>query len=106
MIVTFTELDEFLTDLKSEVGAAGEHVDDGIVRIALQRMKPNHTTTEYALAAGFSSLGELRQLELHCGTDFAPDTEGEQAANAVISQIEAFCKEANLTVRGGRFQSE
>ena len=106
MIVTFTEISDFLKDLKAAVNGEGERVDDGVVRIALQKTKPNQTTTEYALTAGFSSLGELRQLEVFCGTDYSPDNAGEHAAEAVISEIETFCKEAKLTVRGGRFQSE
>ena len=106
MIVEFDNLEEFLTDLRAAARSEkGEAVDDGIVRLSISARDLSQTSREVFLTAGFSSLGELRQLHVCLGTDFArQEPQAWNAAEAMAQSIRGVAGELQLIVRGGRFQ--
>ena len=118
MNVSFSDTAEFLDDLKYELEAEETlrkeiactedeaevcRIDDRSVRVSLTKSKTSETSVDYTLAAGFTCLGELRQLQIHCGTDFLPSTDGSDSAKSMCGEIEQFCRDHSLFVRGGRF---
>lgn len=100
MIVSFSNLAEFLADLKAEAA-----VDDKIVRLSVTEIPVNETQVNITLTAGFMSLAELRQLSISCGTDYLPSQkEGSEKANSMAEEIRSMCRENDLIVRGGKFE--
>lgn len=106
MTVAFDDVLQFLEDLKAAAQSEeGEAVDDRLVRISISKRELSQTSTEVSLTAGFASLGELRQLSVFCGTDFARNgTEAGERSQLISDQIQKACKALGLTVRGGRFE--
>jgi hypothetical protein len=105
MIVSFTNLDEFLNDLRVEAHGEVPTVDDGIVRVCVEEREINPTQQTVTLTAGYTSLTELRQLTLDCGENFRPSKlEGSHKAIDISNRIRAACDEHQLTVRGGKFE--
>lgn len=107
MTVRFGSIEEFLDDLRAAATRSdeGETVDDGMVRVSIERDELSLTSWRRTFTAGFSSLGELRHLTLDCGVDYErQEPTGQKTADLLAKSVRDLCAELKLTVRGGRFE--
>lgn len=101
-MIEFLSVGEFLSEVQAE-SASEDGIDGKIVRAQVVKVRKNQVVETIWLRAGFTVMGELRQLNLECGVEPAPSgvLGGELVASGLMREIKEGVGELDLQLRPG-----
>lgn len=103
--VTFNNVESFFGELELAIQLP-EDRRPACVRIEVDVDDTMDGVTKYAVRAGFTQDGFLRELVLDCGEDYVGcDPAAKQRAAKVAERIARFVRDLGVRVAGGTYRS-
>lgn len=98
MNVSFSDIDEYLEELKESSG-------DTVVRSTIEEDEINDGVKDITLVSGFCEGGIVCEARIPCGEDLVGGKgEGTGKANDLMNSIKGACQRMNIEHRGGKWQ--